>query len=58
MLKQQNEKQNEKQNIEQYISTFSSMEKRAFEIAKKNLESSFDIEKSIGFCEWKKEKEI
>ncbi len=44
--------------IKQYINTFSSLEKKAFNIAKKNLESSFDIEKSIGFCDWVKEKEI
>jgi hypothetical protein len=44
--------------IEKYISTFSPLEKKAYEIAKNHLESSFDIEKSIGYCDWIKEKEI
>ncbi len=32
-------------------------EKIAYNIAVKNLESSFDIEKSIGFIEYKKKQE-
>jgi hypothetical protein len=43
---------------EKYISTFTPLEKKAYQIAKTQLESSFDIEKSIGFCDWVKEKEI
>ena len=35
--------------IEEYINTFTELEKKAYEIAKRELETSFDIEKSIGF---------
>ena len=39
--------------VKQYISSLSSNEKKAYEIAKSHLESSFDIEKSIGFKKFK-----
>lgn len=40
--------------IKEYIESFNKKEKIAYEIAKKQLESSFNIEKSIGFMKWKK----
>ncbi len=40
--------------INEYIKQLSSTEKKALEIAKRNLESSFDIEKSLGFIDWMK----
>jgi len=40
--------------IEQYISSLDEMEKKALNIAKTQLESSFEIEKSIGFLEFLK----
>ena len=40
-----------------YMAQLSPMEKKVLEIAKSHLESSFSIEKSIGFQNWKKEKE-
>jgi hypothetical protein len=44
--------------VELYVAQLSASEKRAFDIAVRNLESSFDIEKSIGFQEFvKREKE-
>ena len=43
-----------KQLIEKYIQSLNEKEKQAIEIAKNHLESSFDIEKSIGFIEFKK----
>ena len=39
-----------------YISQMSIQERKAYEIAKEHLETSFNIEKSIGFLEWKKTK--
>ena len=39
-----------------YISQMSVQERKAYEIAKEHLETSFNIEKSIGFIEWKKER--
>lgn len=36
-----------------YIKNFTEKEKKAFEIAKSHLGMSFDLEKSIGFQEWK-----
>lgn len=38
--------------IQKYLSTLSPLEKIACEIAKKDLASSFNIEKSIGFLKW------
>ena len=43
--------------IEKYIQSLNEKEKQAIEIAKNHLESSFDIEKSIGFIEFKKSQE-
>lgn len=40
--------------IKEYIESFNEREKIAYEIAKKQLETSFNIEKSIGFIKWKK----
>ena len=39
--------------VKQYISSLSSNEKKAYEIAKSHLESSFDVKKSIGFKKFK-----
>jgi hypothetical protein len=38
-----------------YIAQLSPMEKKVLEIAMSHLETSFSIEKSIGFKKWKKE---
>jgi hypothetical protein len=40
--------------IKKYIEQMSHTEKAAYAIAQKNLESSFDIEKSIGFKDFMK----
>ena len=39
---------------EKYIQTFTKKEKRGYDIAKDLLGMSFDLEKSIGYQEWKK----
>ena len=36
-------------NVEKYMENMNDKEKQAYNIAKKHLGSSFDIEKSIGF---------
>ena len=38
-----------------YLSQLGSIEKKAYMIAKDHLGSSFNIVKSNGFCDWKKE---
>lgn len=38
---------------QKYIQTFTPKEKRGYEIAKNLLGMSFDLEKSIGYKEWK-----
>lgn len=38
--------------IDQYISQLSAQERIVFKIAQEHLESSFDMEKSIGYKEW------
>tara|TARA_Y100000389_G_C17124459_1_gene347099 strand:- start:283 stop:447 length:165 start_codon:yes stop_codon:yes gene_type:complete len=40
--------------VQTYMDQMSEIEKIAMEIAKKNLKTSFDIEKSLGFIEWVK----
>ena len=41
--------------ITKYINSLNPMEKEALNIAKEQLETSFCLEKSIGFLEFKKE---
>lgn len=43
---------NDDEYINQYIDQLSDIEKITLKIAEKQLESSFDIKKSIGFIEW------
>ena len=45
-------------NIQKYIKQLSVMEKKALEIAKEDLGSSFNIEKSIGFLKWLKKNKV
>lgn len=40
--------------VEEYIKTMNEKEMKAYKIAKEHLGMSFQIEKSIGFREWKK----
>jgi DNA-directed RNA polymerase specialized sigma subunit len=39
--------------IQEYILTLNDREKRVMEIAREHLESSFCIERSVGFIKWK-----
>ena len=41
--------------ISRYLEQLSEGERKTYEIAKQHLQSSFSIEKSIGFINWKKE---
>ena len=43
---------------EKYIKQLSMMEKKALEIAKEDLGSSFNIEKSIGYLSWLKKNKV
>ena len=43
--------------IQKYIESLTTIELKAFEIAKSQLQSSFSIEKSIGFIEWTRKQE-
>lgn len=40
--------------VAEYIASLSEMEIITMKIAKKNLKTSFDIERSLGFLEWLK----
>ena len=42
--------------LDKYLQSLNDIEKIAIKIAKEDLGSSFDIEKSIGFLNWIKEK--
>ena len=44
--------------INNYISSLNDIEKKAYEIAKEHLGSSFDITKSIGFLKWIKKNKL
>lgn len=46
------------QAIENYISSLNEMEQLTLEVAKRQLESSFEIHKSIGFLEYVKANNI
>ncbi len=39
--------------VDKYIQSLNDKERKALEIAKNHLESSFDIEKSVGFIKFK-----
>ena len=49
---QKKEKKNENSLIEQYYESLSDMEKKAYVIAKEDLGTSFNVEKSIGYLNW------
>ena len=39
--------------VDKYVQSLNDKERKALEIAKNHLESSFDIEKSVGFIKFK-----
>tara|TARA_B100001093_G_C26361677_1_gene814762 strand:- start:410 stop:601 length:192 start_codon:yes stop_codon:yes gene_type:complete len=51
-----NNNNNNNELIANYINSLNTIELKALEIAKQQLQSSFDIEKSIGFLEFLKYK--
>ena len=44
--------------IDKYLETLNDIEKIALQIAKEDLGTSFNIEKSIGFLNWKKKNKV
>lgn len=40
--------------VEQYLNQLNEKERHAYEIAKSHLGTSFQLEKSVGFLQWKK----
>lgn len=54
MDKQLSSPEHQNAQIQKYLDSLNSSEKKAYEIAKTKLESSFDIQKSIGFLEFMK----
>ncbi len=53
----ENESENLEKLINEYINQLNELEKIALKVAKEQLESSFSIEKSIGFLKWKENKD-
>lgn len=45
------------ENIEEYMASLTPLQKKALDIAKDHLGSSFNIYKSVGFLQWKQSKE-
>ncbi len=48
----------DEKNIQTYLETLSDDERNVIKIAKKTLESSFDLSKSIGYLKWKVENKL
>lgn len=46
------------ENIDKYLQSLNEIEKIAIEIAKEDLGSSFNLEKSIGFLNWIKKNKV
>ena len=44
--------------MEEYLKTFNKKEKQAYDIAQEHLGTTFQLEKSIGYLNWKKENKI
>ena len=55
---QQHKTKSESNLIQQYYNSLSEIEKVAFKIAEKQLETSFDVVKTIGFNKWIKDNNI
>ena len=53
-MKNMENEENKDQQQEKYVQSLSEREYKAYLIAKSHLGSSFDLEKSIGYMEWKK----
>lgn len=53
-MKYTNNMDKEQELQEAYLKTLTEKEKKGYEIAKSHLGMSFDLEKSIGYLEWKK----
>ena len=47
----------EKTDLEKYVESLSPMELKALKIAQDHLETSYDMEKTIGFKEWKEKQD-
>ncbi len=58
MKQQENQNMDTTELVQRYIAQLSPTEKIAYEIAVEKLESSFDIEKSIGFIEFVKDQSV
>ena len=54
IIKREKEEKDIQEEIQKYISQLSDFEIKVLEIAKRKLESSFRLDKSIGFLEWQK----
>ena len=48
----------QKTSLEKYVDSLSNIEKKALQIAKEDLGSSFDLEKSIGYLSWLKKNKV
>jgi len=46
---------NEEKPQQTYLKSLTEKERKGYEIAKSHLGMSFDLEKSIGYLEWKKQ---
>lgn len=54
MPAEEKEEKKEINKLDEYISQLTAQEKIVFNIAKEHLETSFDLEKSIGYKQWLK----
>ena len=54
-MKNQTSTKNEENLLQQYLNTLDEKEILAYNIAKEHLGMSFQLEKSIGYLDWKKQ---
>ena len=54
-MKLYNNMDNEDKLQQAYLDSLTEKERKGYEIAKSHLGMSFDLEKSIGYLEWKKQ---
>jgi hypothetical protein len=48
-------KESEREWIDSFLESLSKKERKSYEIARSHLGMSFDLVKSVGFIEWKKQ---
>ena len=57
-MNSQEESEKVEKEVEEYLAQLNDKQRKAYEIAKDHLKTSFSMKKSIGFQEWYKAREL